>query len=146
MKRGVPQSYKIRVSYVRATEMQRPELDGPRISPRTSLMQSLGPSQCPTPGDSDPLVPMPYPHEFHEAHFRPRDYGKRAVPLPQSHKAMKNMERWWARQDSNLGPRDYESHEQKPHEISKLKNPKNSPGRSIDRNSETEPRCRTRFQ
>ena len=39
----------------------------------------------------------------------PRDYGQWTIPLSQPHNTMKNMERWWARQDSNLGPRDYET-------------------------------------
>jgi len=46
------------------------------------------------------------------------------IPLPQWHKAMNSMESWWAWKDSNLRPRDYESHEQFPHVFSNLKKSK----------------------
>ena len=59
---------------------------------------------------------------------------------------MKNNGRWRARQDSNLGPGDYESYEQNPHVISKLKNPERFSDRPIDRDSETEHRYRTLFR
>jgi hypothetical protein len=61
------------------------------------------------------------------------------------------MERWWARQDSNLGPRDYESHEQNPHGISNLKNPEgfsDEPSAEIPKpNLDTElGRCKSKKQ
>jgi hypothetical protein len=92
------------------------------------------------------LIPRSQSHNPMNPMGRARTRGlrRRAVPLSRCHKAMNSMERWWARQDSNLGPRDYESHEQNPHGISNLKNPEGFSDRAIDRDSEAEPRYRAR--
>jgi len=65
-------------------------------SPTTSLNQSLQIPQASK--DSPSGCPPNAPHQGIP------------IPRPQRHKTMNSNERWWARQDSNLGPRDYESH------------------------------------